>query len=261
MRTASRSSPLQNRTALIWFGAWHDARRLRCGCLLGAFVKGYEVDIGCFSAWSLRMASVGPLSFYAPDYFCDYPPGYMLLLWPVGLITAALAIRPRRPCCCCQEHPHPVRHGHRDVSVPVCEKARSGQGAAAFLGLFFAFNPAVLVTGVGMGAGGFAASTAADDHRDAGRGRKTGAPRCPCSCFPCSIKPQALLFVPVALVWLLASAIVRRQGRAQTRNGSSFGRARCSPCLPRRPSSCPSKSSRADPLWLIRSYTGNAFVL
>ena len=57
--------------------------------ILGAFVKGYDVDIGCFSAWSLRMASEGPIGFYTDGYFCDYPPGYMLLLWPVGAIISA----------------------------------------------------------------------------------------------------------------------------------------------------------------------------
>ena len=52
-------------------------------------IKGYEVDINCFTAWSLRMVSHGPSLFYQPDYFCDYPPGAMLLLWPVGLILSA----------------------------------------------------------------------------------------------------------------------------------------------------------------------------
>ena len=53
---------------------------------LAVAVPGYQVDIGCFTAWSLRMASNGPAGFYSPDYFCDYPPGAMLLLWPAGLL-------------------------------------------------------------------------------------------------------------------------------------------------------------------------------
>lgn len=54
--------------------------------VLSACVRGYNTDVNCFSAWSERMFSVGPTKFYAEDYFCDYPPGYMLLLW----IPAAL---------------------------------------------------------------------------------------------------------------------------------------------------------------------------
>lgn len=56
-------------------------------------VPGYNTDINCFTAWSERMFANGPLNFYAPDYFCDYPPGYMLLLWPVGLIRYLFKLR------------------------------------------------------------------------------------------------------------------------------------------------------------------------
>ena len=54
--------------------------------ILAARIRGYNTDIACFEAWSERMASVGPLNFYAEDYFCDYPPGYMLLLAPIALL-------------------------------------------------------------------------------------------------------------------------------------------------------------------------------
>ena len=57
---------------------------------LGASIPGYQVDMNCFSAWSLHMASEGPWGFYSKGYFCDYPPGYMLLLWPVGLLIQAI---------------------------------------------------------------------------------------------------------------------------------------------------------------------------
>ena len=65
-----------------------------CGMrlMIAANVSGYDVDIGCFRAWANRMAEYGPVRFYDPiDPFsyCDYPPGYMLLLWIVGLIGKA----------------------------------------------------------------------------------------------------------------------------------------------------------------------------
>ena len=49
-------------------------------------VEGYGVDMGCFTAWAMRMAEVGPRGFYESGYFCDYPPAYMLVL---GLFGAA----------------------------------------------------------------------------------------------------------------------------------------------------------------------------
>lgn len=56
---------------------------LRMGLALAT--EGYPYDTNCFFAWALRMAEVGPAEFYAEGYFCDYPPGYLLVLWLVGL--------------------------------------------------------------------------------------------------------------------------------------------------------------------------------
>ena len=174
--------------------------------LLGALVAGYDVDIGCFSAWSLRMASEGPIGFYTGDYFCDYPPGYMLMLWPVGKIIAAtgyssspgiLLLIKIIPILC-------------DMAVAVllfafARKRLSGK-AAAFLGLFFAFNPAVLVTGAAWGQVDsllalllvITAVTAME---------RNWRVSLPVFLLAILVKPQALLFVPVGLVWLLASVI------------------------------------------------------
>jgi Gpi18-like mannosyltransferase/4-amino-4-deoxy-L-arabinose transferase-like glycosyltransferase len=52
----------------------------------------YDVDIGSYSAWAIKLAAEGPARFYAPGYFADYPPGYMYVLWGVGLLRDALGI-------------------------------------------------------------------------------------------------------------------------------------------------------------------------
>ncbi len=52
---------------------------------IAVLVPGYGVDIGCFTAWSDRMYHVGPAEFYLTDQHSDYPPGYMLVLWLIGL--------------------------------------------------------------------------------------------------------------------------------------------------------------------------------
>jgi len=52
-------------------------------------LSGLSNDIGAFNAWGQRLASVGPAEFYAPDYFADYPPGYLYVLWLLGEIGAA----------------------------------------------------------------------------------------------------------------------------------------------------------------------------
>ena len=55
--------------------------------VLACFVKGYGVDMGCFTAWGMRMADIGPAGFYEEGYFCDYPPAYMLVLGILGLVA------------------------------------------------------------------------------------------------------------------------------------------------------------------------------
>lgn len=52
----------------------------------------YRIDIGAYSAWAMKLAAEGPARFYAPGYFADYPPGYMYVLWWIGLAARRLAL-------------------------------------------------------------------------------------------------------------------------------------------------------------------------
>lgn len=54
--------------------------------LIAARVPGFPVDIGAFRAWAGDMAREGPGRFYLLEGHRDYPPGYMLVLWPIGLV-------------------------------------------------------------------------------------------------------------------------------------------------------------------------------
>jgi predicted membrane-bound dolichyl-phosphate-mannose-protein mannosyltransferase len=47
---------------------------------------GFPSDVGTFQAWAEQMVRVGPAAFYAPDYFVDYPPGYLYVLWFLGAV-------------------------------------------------------------------------------------------------------------------------------------------------------------------------------
>jgi dolichyl-phosphate-mannose--protein O-mannosyl transferase len=49
-------------------------------------LSGFAIDIGDFSAWGQRLASVGPAHFYEAGYFSDYPPGYLYILWFLGTV-------------------------------------------------------------------------------------------------------------------------------------------------------------------------------
>lgn len=52
--------------------------------------SGFETDIGSYASWALTLASHGPAGFYENAGFSDYPPGYLYLLWPIGLLAQAM---------------------------------------------------------------------------------------------------------------------------------------------------------------------------
>jgi hypothetical protein len=68
------------------------------GLVLRVFIAGVYLprsglanDIGAFTAWGQRLASIGPGAFYEAGYFSDYPPGYLYVLWVLGIAGKALA--------------------------------------------------------------------------------------------------------------------------------------------------------------------------
>ncbi len=219
---------------------------------LGGSVEGYGVDIGCFSAWSLRMASQGPIGFYAADYFCDYPPGYMLMLWPVGLIINAISYS-GSPGILLMVKLIPILCDMITAMLLFSyARKRISIKAAAFVGLFFAFNPSVLVTGAAWGQVDsllalllvITAITAAD---------KRWRIALPVFVLSVLIKPQALLFVPVGLAWLFAALVFdNREGRKgqwkQLWQGLALSvLAACIVIIP-------FQIKQDDPLWLIKRY-------
>lgn len=70
-----------------WVVLWAGAGAVRLALL---WVPGHTVDVAAFTAWAVRLAEVGPPGFYRPGVFVDYLPGYLLVLWPVGLLARAI---------------------------------------------------------------------------------------------------------------------------------------------------------------------------
>ncbi|MBQ8110905.1 MAG: hypothetical protein IJ124_12170, partial [Clostridia bacterium] len=111
--------------------------------VLAVRVRGYNTDINCFTAWSERMFELGPAGFYAPDYFCDYPPLYMLLLWPVAGLRRLLGIQTGDIAYLLLLKLLPILADIAAAALVWREaRRRASEGAAALLGLLMAFNPA-----------------------------------------------------------------------------------------------------------------------
>ena len=114
-------------------------------------VRGFPVDIGGVTGWAAQMAEVGPGRFYVSDIFSDYPPGYMLVLWPLGLVakamgslgTAALPLLVKLPAVAC------------DLGIVLIiystARKRVGGRAALFLSMLYAFSPLPYLAGSAWG--------------------------------------------------------------------------------------------------------------
>ena len=48
--------------------------------------RGYDIDVNDFRVWANTMYSAGPVRFYDAAGWCDYPPGYLMVLWVLGFL-------------------------------------------------------------------------------------------------------------------------------------------------------------------------------
>ena len=48
--------------------------------------SGFEADLNAFRFWAANLAAEGPFGFYERPFFHDYTPGYLYMLWLVGLV-------------------------------------------------------------------------------------------------------------------------------------------------------------------------------
>ncbi len=52
--------------------------------------SGFKVDLGAFRFWASYLAAHGPVGFYDQTFLHDYLPGYMYVLWLVGMVGSVL---------------------------------------------------------------------------------------------------------------------------------------------------------------------------
>ena len=223
---AARPGKRKGRATWLAFGLLLLAA-LALRLVLAYQVEGYQVDINCFRAWSGRMAAVGPTRFYDEGYFCDYPPGALLALWPIGLIILELW-----PSTLMFQGLNLLSEGMSLVIlklVPIlCDligavwlfafaRKRLSPKASVCLALLYAFNPAALVNGAAWGQmDSLLALLMMLTASQAIRHRWKAA--VPLFVVGALVKPQALLLAPVALVWLLVSLIGSQDARKQLRD-------------------------------------------
>ncbi|MHC1786271.1 MAG: glycosyltransferase family 39 protein [Christensenellales bacterium] len=214
--------------------------------ILAALVPGYGVDIACFTGWANHMYAVGPARFYITEGFSDYPPGYMLALWPLGwlgsLMGGTSGFLVKLPPIICDL-----------LAVALLYRfcARHMKGRSALLiTAIYAFSPLVYVTGAAWGqADSVPALLLMLVILSAFEGKWSLA--LPLYVLSILMKPQALMFGPLGLLALIIDLL---RGTRQKRLSALIGLG--ASLLVAAAVVLPFQAHQAGLDWLIKLYSG-----
>ncbi len=189
---------------------------------LMATQPGYPNDMMCFFSWAGHMADVGPASFYQTVSFCDYPPGYMLMLWFPGALLRVFGITELNAMgrIVVKLYPLLADMGAIWLLFTVGRK-RLGDKNALLLSVLYAFSPAVLLDGAVWGqidavlaVGLFVAVMFAVENR--------WHFTIPVFVATVLMKPQALMAGPVGLA-AFVFFVIDKETRQKALRGLGFG--------------------------------------
>ena len=209
-------TPVNGKLALILIGA----ALLRI--YLSATTSGYEADINTFSAWAGHAAE-GLTSFYSPGYFADYPPGYIYLLWLIGKLRLLLGLGFNSPAFMVLLKLPAVLADCITIWLlfGLAHRYFISQ-SALILAALYAFNPAVILNSAVWGQVDSVLTlpillgTMLLDKKPAASGIAFAA--------ALLIKPQALIFAPLPLLWF-GIRYMRRERHATADLMTFFGSA------------------------------------
>ncbi len=198
--------------------------------LVAQTVSGYDVDIGCFTAWANRMAEVGPAGFYADNYFSDYPPGYMLVLWLCGLTgrllgTGATEFLVKLPSIIADLLGAFILMHYAQKRLGGDGKSETGAfGTALMLGALYLLNPLIVLSGAGWGqSDGVMTLFLLLTVIFALEGKWRFA--LPAYLTAVLMKPQALMFGPLGLLALILSYVSAYRGAGAFMQKEAVGKA------------------------------------
>ena len=176
--------------------------------LVALTVPGYQVDIGCFTAWANRMAEVGPSSFYLTDMHADYPPGYMLVLWPLGLLGRLLGGGTKE----WMVKMPPILCDLAAVWLLYVKRPKKEGLWSLVPAVLYALNPLTVLTGAAWGqADSVTALLIVLTVLYAVEGRWIKA--LPIYMLAVLMKPQALMFGPLGLIALIADMLWNKEDK------------------------------------------------
>ena len=200
-----RGQRLDREARLVVIGAL--ALGLIVRVVLAVSIRGFNVDISCFEGWSDRMAQSGPWGFYNAGW-CDYPPGYMLLLWPIGLLRTLLRIGYDSPAHWLLVKLIPIIcDALTALYIARAAEKRLGRGGAAILSAAYFLNPLIIFNTAGWGQVDTVLTLLLLIAVDMAS-RKKWRLSLTVFGFSALVKPQALMFAPVGLIALACEVIL-----------------------------------------------------
>lgn len=216
--------------------------------LIAKLIPGYNVDIGCFTYWSDFMAHTGAADFYNTVGFCDYPPGYVLVLGLLGHVgqglgTGVTPLLVKLPSILCDVAAAAVLYGFA--------RKRISRTAAFSLAALYAFNPLTFAAGAAWGqADSVMALCLMLVVVLAVEGRWSAA--LPLYMLSVLLKPQALMFGPLGLLALVYELIRKKDKKLYVQTGIGLGLAAAvglAVVLPFSP-----KMDNSEDLWIVNLY-------
>jgi len=113
--------------------------------LLAPVVEGYPTDMACFKGWAGMAAEKGLTDFYLSDAFVDYPPGYIYILYLLGLLRKLFSLSfDSTAFLILIKSPAIIADLTASLIIFRMGKKNLGFASASFLSLLYAFNPAVI---------------------------------------------------------------------------------------------------------------------
>ncbi len=106
--------------------------------------EGYSTDIACFKGWAVGVYEHGLSGFYSSGIFCDYPPGYMYVLYGLGLLREVLGIDANSAVFTLMvKLPSIIAEVALALFVSRVAVKQAGRTFALLCGAFLLFNPAM----------------------------------------------------------------------------------------------------------------------
>lgn len=233
-------APVGRKLALLLVGA------MLVRIVLSATTTGYATDIQTFSAWAAHAAD-GLTSFYSPGYFADYPPGYIYLLWIIGKLRLILGIDFGTPAFMVLLKFPAILADCATAGLIFCLSRRSWSGTTSLaLTALYAFNPAVILDSAVWGQVDSVLTlpillgVILLEKNPAGAGASFAT--------ALLIKPQALIFAPLPILWF-GIRLLRRERQATADLLIFIGTALAIFCLGILPF-----AANESPGWIITKY-------